>query len=122
MLRKEITCIVCPIGCSIVVTGTEDKIESIEGNQCARGEDYAKAEFFHPERILTSTAKIEGSDEPLIPLRSNKPVPKELLAECMAEIKKLRLEAPVERYQVLIPNILGTGADIVATREGKRVG
>lgn len=120
MLQKEITCIVCPMGCSVVVTGERDDIRSISGNQCKRGEEYAKNEFSHPVRILTSTARIEGSEEPLVPLRSSKPIPRELLSTCIEEIKKLNLQAPVKRYDVLIRNILGTGADIVATRDAEK--
>ena len=56
-----------------------------------------------------------GANVPLVPLRSSAPVPQELLFDCMAEIQKLEVKAPVKRYDVLIPNILGTGIDIVAT-------
>lgn len=115
MAEKKITCIVCPIGCEITVCGEGENITSIEGYTCKRGETYARNEFIHPVRILTSTAKIRGAAEPLVAVRSNKPVPKELLLDCMEEIKKLDLTAPIHRYDVLISNICNTGADIVAT-------
>ena len=35
----------------------------------------------------------------------------------MDEIAKVRLTAPVTCGQVLIPNLLGTGADLVASRD-----
>ncbi|MEM1483895.1 DUF1667 domain-containing protein [Oscillospiraceae bacterium PP1C4] len=115
MQEKKIICIVCPIGCNITVQGEGDQIELMEGFTCKRGEEYARNEFIHPVRILTSTAKVEGSCVPLVPVRSNKPVPKELLFDCMNEIRKLNVKAPVYCQDVLIPNILGTGIDIVAT-------
>jgi CxxC motif-containing protein len=115
MAEKKITCIICPIGCEITVQGEGDRIDSITGHTCKRGEEYARSEFTHPTRILTSTAKVVGADVPLVPLRSSAPVPQELLFACMAEIQKLEIKAPVKRYDVLIPNILGTGIDIVAT-------
>ena len=115
MAEKKITCIICPIGCEITVQGEGDRIDSITGNTCKRGETYARSEFTHPTRILTSTAKVVGADVPLVPLRDYAPVPQELLFDCMAEIQKLEVKAPVKRYDVLIPNILGTGIDIVAT-------
>ncbi|HSQ79307.1 MAG TPA: DUF1667 domain-containing protein [Candidatus Bathyarchaeia archaeon] len=34
----------------------------------------------------------------------------------LAEIAKLRPQAPVRRGQVLIANVLGSGADVIATR------
>ena len=115
MAEKNITCIICPIGCEITVQGEGDRIDSITGHTCKRGEEYARSEFIHPTRILTSTAKVVGANVPLVPLRSSAPVPQELLFDCMAEIQKLEVKAPVKRYDVLIPNILGTGIDIVAT-------
>ena len=115
MTEKKVTCIICPIGCEITVKGEGEKIASIEGYTCKRGEAYARSEFTHPTRILTSTAKVVGSDSPLVPLRSSAPIPQELLFACMDEIRKLEVKAPVKRYDVLIENILGTGIDIVAT-------
>ena len=116
-MEKEIICTVCPIGCRIKVVGEGEKVESVTGYTCKRGLEYATAEFTHPVRILTTTVKVEGADTPLVAVRSNKPVPKELLFDCMAEIKKVKLEAPVKRYQVVIENICGCGADIVTTAE-----
>jgi len=34
----------------------------------------------------------------------------------LAEIAKLRPEAPIRRGQVLIADVLGTGVDVIATR------
>lgn len=117
-MEKIITCTVCPMGCRITVKGEGERIDSVEGYTCPRGEQYARAEFVHPVRILTSTALVEGcAAGPLVAVRSSKPVPKELLAGCMEQIHALKLATPVHRYDVLIPNILGTGADIVATGE-----
>lgn len=115
MQEKKITCIVCPIGCNITVCGEGDKIECIKGFTCKRGEEYARNEFINPVRILTSTVKVEGANIPLVPVRSNKPIPKQLLFKCMEEIRKLNVKAPVHRYDIMISDILGTGADIVAT-------
>lgn len=117
MEEKTIICTVCPQGCHITVRAKNGAISSVEGFRCRRGEQYAKSEFTNPVRILTSTALVSGSDAPLVALRSNKPIPKELLMPCMKEIRALRLMAPIHSYDVLIPNILNTGADIVATGE-----
>jgi CxxC motif-containing protein len=119
-MEKEITCTVCPMGCRITVCGEGEVIRSVKGYTCARGEQYARSEFVHPVRILTSTALVSGSNEPLVAVRSNRPLPKELLMNCMKKIHMLHLQAPVYRYQVLIPNIMDTGVDIVASGEAKR--
>lgn len=113
--EQKITCIVCPVGCDITVRGSGDQIKSVEGCSCNRGIEYAKTEFTHPSRILTTTVKIDGGKEPLLPVRTKEPIPKELLLDCMDVIKKVRVQAPVNRYDVIIKNILNTGIDIVAT-------
>ncbi|MCX7772918.1 MAG: hypothetical protein N2376_07385 [Clostridia bacterium] len=40
-VQKNLTCIVCPVGCSMEVTLEEGKIVNIEGNTCKRGAEYA---------------------------------------------------------------------------------
>jgi len=120
MTEKIITCITCPIGCDITVHGEGEEISRMEGYQCKRGEEYARNEFVHPVRILTTTVRVVGADCPLIPVRSDKPVPRELLIQCMEKIKEAAVEAPVRRYDVIIPDILGTGASILATGEAVR--
>lgn len=117
MTEKKITCITCPLGCNIVVRGEKESIVYMKGNQCKRGEEYARNEFIHPVRILTTTVKVEGADCPLIAVRSDRPVPQGLLMQCMEEIKNVSMKAPVSRYDVIISNILGTNANIVATGE-----
>ncbi|MGI6402858.1 MAG: DUF1667 domain-containing protein [Oscillospiraceae bacterium] len=117
MREKNIICTICPIGCHITVRGEDQVVHSIEGNQCLRGEEYARNEFIQPMRILTTTVKVEGGDTPLLPVRSDRPVPLEKLMECMEVIKEVSVSKPVNRYQVIIPNILGTEANIVATGE-----
>ena len=120
MKEKIITCITCPIGCNITVRGEGEEIAHMEGYQCKRGEEYARSEFVHPVRTLTTTVKINGADCPLIPVRSDKPVPQELLMQCMGEIKNAVVESPVFRHDVIIPDILGTGANIISTGEVRK--
>ena len=73
---KNITCIVCPIGCNIVVEAENGEITSITGNQCQRGIDYAKDEFFFSGRILTTTVKIDSAEEELLRCARTVPSPK----------------------------------------------
>ena len=116
-MKKEITCTVCPMGCLITVEGEGDSITSIEGYTCPRGEQYGRTEFLHPVRILTSTVRTCSEKEPLLPVRSASPVPKEKLMDCMAEIRKVMLDRSVKVYDVIIPDICGTGIDIVASKD-----
>lgn len=113
-MRKDMICTICPIGCNITVEGEGENIVSISGYSCKRGIEYAKNEFSHPVRILTTTVKIAGTDQ-LLPVRSSKPIPKELIMKCMEEIKKVTVSVKVKRYDIIIPNICGSASDIVAT-------
>ena len=115
-MKKEIICTVCPRGCHIMVEGEGDTILSVEGYSCKRGLEYGSTEFAHPVRILTTTVKMAGIENDLLPVRSSAPVPKEKLFDCMDVIRKTEVKLPVARYDVLIPNICGTGIDIVATK------
>ncbi len=115
-MKKEIICTVCPRGCHIQVEGEGEKVLSVEGQGCKRGLEYASAEYAHPVRILTTTVKLEGEQVDLLPVRSNKPLPKEKIMDCMALIRAAAVKAPVARYDVIIPNICDTGVDIVATK------
>lgn len=116
-MKKEIICTVCPLGCHIMVEGSrEEGITSIEGYKCRRGKEYANQEFLHPVRILTSTLKIEGEDR-LVTVRSDRPVPKERIMDCMEIIRKTTVKAPVKIYDVLISDICGCEANIVATSD-----
>lgn len=115
-MKKEIICTVCPRGCHIRVEGEGEKILSVEGQGCKRGLEYASAEYAHPVRILTTTVKVAGTESELLPVRSSRPVPREKLFDCMAAIRAVTVELPVKRYDVIIADICGCGADIVATK------
>lgn len=112
---KELTCVACPLGCSVTVEYNEAEVLSVTGNTCKRGETYAKTEITNPTRSLTTSVKVNGGIHPVVPVKSNKPVPKTMLFDCMKVINSVSVDAPVKLGQVIIENILGTGVDIVAT-------
>lgn len=116
-MKKEIICTVCPRGCHVMVDGEGDQIMSVEGHSCKRGLEYASSEFSHPVRILTTTAKVEGVEYDLLPVRSDKPLPKEKLLDCMAVIRSLSVKRPVKQYDILAADICGTGVNMVATKD-----
>ena len=114
-MKRELTCVACPLGCSVTVEYNDSEVISVTGNTCKRGESYAKTEITNPTRSLTSSVKVNGGMHPVVPVKSNKPVPKSMLFDCMKVINSVSVDAPVKLGQVIIENILGTGADIVAT-------
>ena len=113
---KNLTCIVCPRGCTLTVTldsAAENSVVSVEGQGCKRGVDYATAECTHPTRVLTTTAPtVDGG---VVPCKTDKAIPRELLFEAMKAVNSLSAPATVRIGDVLLENLLGTGANIVAT-------
>ncbi len=115
-MKKEIICTVCPRGCHILVEGNGQEVDKVEGYGCKRGIEYATNEFVSPVRILTTTVKIKGVTGDLLPVRSDKPLPKDKQFACMDVIRKVEVSLPVATYDVIVENILGLGVDIVATK------
>ena len=115
MKEKNFTCIVCPKSCGVTVRPLGEGLE-VTGNECRRGAEYAENEYLHPMRTITSTVKLTGGAICRCPVRSNAPMPKNKMFEVMEEINRVCVSAPVKVGQVLIPDVLGTGADIIATR------
>lgn len=111
---RELTCIVCPKGCQLKVELEGKKVLSVTGHTCKRGEAYAQAECTAPMRTLTTTAAVVGGG--VVPVKTDKTVPKELLFDCMKEINAARVPADAKAGDVVIENILGTGANVITTR------
>ncbi|RLF53368.1 MAG: molybdopterin oxidoreductase [Thermoplasmata archaeon] len=116
MDEKEITCIVCPIGCKILVRTDGKKFKLIKGNKCKRGEEYAKSEAVNPRRILTSSILVENGEWPLVSVKTSKPIPKDKIFDVLNVIKKTKVKAPVKIGQKIVQNVADTDADIVATK------
>ena len=112
---KELTCIVCPLGCHITVTLNKGKVVNVKGYSCPKGKEYAYQEIVQPVRTLATTVKIRNGTRNMLPVKTNKPIPKELLLKAMNIIAKVEVEAPIEIGTTIIKNILNTGADVVAT-------
>ena len=115
---KNLICIVCPKGCHLQVD--EDNGYAVTGNSCPRGAEYGKTELLHPTRVLTSTVRVEGGLHRRLPVKTTAPIPKELLFQAMEALNGVTLTAPVTVGQVVLHDLLGTGVDVVATREMKK--
>ena len=116
MNTKNLTCVACPMGCSITVEiNDNNEILSVKGNTCKRGDAYARQECVHPERSLATTIRVNGGKHNVVPVKSAKPLPKEKIFDCMKAINSVSVNAPVTIGDILIKNILDTGVNIVAT-------
>ena len=119
--EKEITCIVCPIGCKILVKTDGKNFEIGDGHKCKRGIEYAKSEVLDPRRMLTSSILVKQGEWPLVSVKSSKTIPKNKVFDVLKEIKKSRIKAPVKLGQIIIKNVADTKIDIIATKSIKKL-
>ncbi len=114
---KVIRCIVCPTGCEIQAKENANGEITFEGYACNRGLEYAQQEYFEPKRILTTTIRVENGFLPLIPIRTNIPILKNKLNDALNIIAKTVVNAPIKMGDILIANIAGLDANIIASRD-----
>lgn len=134
-MARNLTCIVCPLGCRLTVTDPAETGDAsagsalvVSGNRCARGAAYAEEEIRAPKRMVTATCRIASAgtagaggagrfDRPRrVPVKSSAPCPREYVDELIADIYALSVGAPVARGARLIENWKGRGIDVVAAR------
>jgi len=129
---RSLTCIVCPIGCSLDVNesgGIENQNEadiSVTGNRCARGVVYAIEEIRAPKRIVTATvssADAQDSKQTIfsnsikrIPVKTSSPCLREKIPSLLRDIYKIKLNLPVKAGDIVIENWNNEGIDVIATR------
>ena len=114
--KKHFVCVVCPIGCEIDVVHEGSKIVSMEGHKCEKSLEFVTKELIEPMRILTTTVRIQGSRWPVIPVRTDRAIPKRLFPRVMQRLRLIKLQAPLSMLDVVVGDVLHTGANIVATR------
>lgn len=114
-MTKHMTCIACPLGCQLTVEFEGSEVFSVSGNTCKRGDAYARTEITNPTRSLTTTVKVRGGVHPVVPVKTSQPIPKALMFDAMRAVNEITAEAPIAIGQVIVHDLLGTGADVVAT-------
>ena len=115
-MSKDVICIMCPLGCDMKVEVEGQEVIDVQGHRCKKGVKHAEKEVFFPGRILTTTISTHIQGVPLLPVRSNKEIPKERLIEAVRTISKHAVKEPVEMGETVIHDILGLGVNIVACR------
>ena len=100
--KNTITCIFCPQGCQITIHSN-----TIVGNKCERGKKYAMQEITDPQRILTTTIKVNCGDKPLAGIRSNQPISLSKLKIFMKKLKNKEIYAPIKSGDIVLSDIDG---------------
>ena len=114
-MKRNLTCIVCPRGCRMTVELEDKRVLSVSGNFCPRGIGYAEAECTHPTRTVTTTARC--SDGSLVSVRTQKPIPKERMMDCMSMVNAMVVQLPVAVGDVIVEDAFGS--PIIATQNKK---
>ncbi len=112
----KLICITCPKGCSLEVTHDGQTVIKVSEG-CKRGKEYVQRELTDPRRMVATTVRVRGGLHPLLPVATAAPFPKPLILDLMAELRTLDLVAPVKMGQAVLSNALGTGIDVIASRD-----
>jgi CxxC motif-containing protein len=116
VVRAHFLCIGCPLGCRLEVDVQGDDI-AVRGQSCRRGEAFARQEVTDPRRVVTTTVAVSGGIWPRLSVRSRGEVPKALVRDVCRALHALQLRAPIAIHDVILPDALGTGIDVIATRD-----
>ena len=112
----EIICIECPLACRVSLSVDEaGKISESVGYQCRVGKRYSEKEYKSPKRILTTVVKTSDSVRHVLPVRTDKPVPKGMLKQCVQSLADIRVKPPLKVGEIIVSNVLNTGADVICS-------
>lgn len=119
----QFNCTTCPSECLLTVeverdvNGSVAAIHSVTGNRCPRGDKFTHQELTCPMRVLTTTVAVSGGDEALLPVRTAEAIPLALHAQAMDLIRGVVVDAPIRMGEVVLPNLLNTGIDLIASMD-----
>ena len=112
--NMKMICINCPKGCEMEVERGEGGVVTVSGNACPRGEEYGRAELVSPTRMVTGLVRVAGMRKPL-PVKTRTAVPKGRIDDVLFALSQAAVQLPVRIGDVIVPDVAGTGVDVVAT-------
>lgn len=119
-IQQKVICVTCPKGCTLEVNTDGETVIAVLGG-CKRGHEYAKQELTDPRRMVASSVRVHGGIHPLLPVYTSAPFPKPRIPELLKALREVEISAPVKLEQPILENVLGTGINVLASREMKRV-
>jgi CxxC motif-containing protein len=114
--KMDIICVACPKGCQLETRRSGGEI-LVSNEGCKRGQEYAVNEIHDPRRMVASTVRVQGGLHPLMPVHTALPFPKGQIKALLAALRGVELQAPVRVRQVVLSDSLGSGIDILASRD-----
>ena len=113
-MTKELVCIVCPRSCRMTITSDGDELV-VTGNTCKRGKEFAVSEMTDPRRTVCTTVSTAFPSVPVLPVGVSGPIPKNRIFDLMHEVNRITVSKRLGREEVVVPNILNLGVDLIAT-------
>ena len=114
--KKHLICIGCPMGCPLELIIVDGEIREITGNECKRGEDYARQEYTDPRRMISTTVSCNAGLWPRLPVKTVEAVPKDKVMAVAQALHTFEIEAPVRMGEIILDDVAETGIAVVATR------
>ena len=112
-MKRNLTCIICPRGCSLVAESNCEQI-TVTGHSCPKGEEYAINECLHPVRTVTTTVRVTNRYNTMGSVKTETPVSKDRMMEVIALLRTHSVEAPLKIGDVVLAD--ACGSRIVATK------
>jgi CxxC motif-containing protein len=116
METRDLTCIGCPLGCSLKVTLNNGEVTEVTGNTCPNGDKYARKECTNPTRIVTSSVRVKGGKIAMVSCKTKEDIPKGKIFDVAGALENVVLDAPVAIGDVVLANVCDTGVDVIATK------
>ena len=91
----ELICITCPAGCKLLAELLPGGGVNVTGNTCKRGIDFALAELTNPMRTLCSTVRTAFEACPMLPVRTDREIPKAKMAEAVRLLENIVIDKPL---------------------------
>ena len=113
-MKKELTCIICPRGCSLEVNIDGDNVNVI-GNACPKGLQYGIDETTNPTRTVTSIIRVANRVDTMVSVKTENPIPKQHIFDLMQFIREKEINAPIKIGDVILDDVFGT--KVIATKE-----
>ena len=113
-MTKELVCIVCPRSCRMTITSEGDELV-VTGNTCKRGKEFAINEMTDPRRTVCTTVRTSFPSVPVLPVRVSGAIPKNKIFDLIQEVNRITISKRIGREEVVVPNILDLGVDLIAT-------
>lgn len=110
-------CIGCPLGCRLEVEADGPDIVEVRGFSCKIGKKFAEQEHTAPTRMVATSVRVKGGVWARLPVKTEAAVPKDKVLEITDKIHEIEVEAPVKLGDVILENVLGTGVNVIATRD-----